>query len=97
MATGPEIVGPDNLKAHQTGADRTAPSRHRAIVFDGISAEERCPVYRRTELASAATINGPCVIEEDELTIVIGPGSSAAIDDYSNLVIEVPQTGAADV
>jgi N-methylhydantoinase A len=44
-------------------------------------------VYDRDELNPRARIEGPAVVEERESTMVIGPGASAVVDRFGNLVV----------
>jgi len=96
-ATGPEIMEPHNLRAQRSEAVvATAPHR-RAIVFAADMPTEECRVYRRHDLGAGIRVEGPCVIEEDESTIVVGPGGSAASDDYGNLIVQLPLEGGSHV
>ena len=45
------------------------------------------PVYDRYRLPPGATFEGPAVVEERESTVVLGPESSARIDEARNLVV----------
>jgi N-methylhydantoinase A len=47
------------------------------------------PVYDRYALPAGARFSGPAVVEERESTVVIGPGASAAVDEWSNLVVDL--------
>jgi N-methylhydantoinase A len=49
-----------------------------------------CDVYDRYALKPGDTLSGPAVVEERESTTVIGPGASAAVDQYLNLLIDLP-------
>jgi N-methylhydantoinase A/oxoprolinase/acetone carboxylase beta subunit len=48
-----------------------------------------CPVYDRYVLAPGTQLRGPAIIEERESTSVLPPGSTAAVDEYANLVVTV--------
>ncbi len=50
----------------------------------------RCPVYDRYALAPGAGFAGPALVEERESTCVIGPGATATVDAFRNLVVELP-------
>jgi N-methylhydantoinase A/oxoprolinase/acetone carboxylase beta subunit len=49
-----------------------------------------CQVYDRYQLRPGMMLNGPCIIEEPESTIVVPPGSLARVDQYLNVVINIP-------
>ncbi len=42
-------------------------------------------VYDRYSLEPGATLSGPCVVEERESTVVVGPGGRIEIDELGNL------------
>ena len=48
------------------------------------------PVYARERLARHCLIAGPAIVEERESTTVIGPGATASVDRFHNLIIEMP-------
>ena len=68
----------------------------RDVVFEGVGTVAT-PVYDRYALAPGTRIDGPAVVEERESSCVFGPGASAIIDAWSNLVIELGagEAGAA--
>ena len=45
-------------------------------------------VYDRYNLAPGETVEGPCVVEERESTVVIGPGGVATVHESGNLGVE---------
>jgi N-methylhydantoinase A len=49
-----------------------------------------CKVYDRYALKPGDTFEGPAVVEERESTTVVGPGASASVDQYHNLIIDIP-------
>lgn len=48
------------------------------------------PVFDRYLLNRADHLVGPAIIEERESTLVLGPGSRASVDDYDNVIVELP-------
>lgn len=50
---------------------------------------QTCTVYDRYALPHGATFSGPALIEERELTCVVGPGAQIKVDEMRNLVIEL--------
>jgi N-methylhydantoinase A len=48
-----------------------------------------CPVYDRYALAPGMQLTGPAIVEERESTSVLPPGSTAAVDEYANLIVTV--------
>jgi len=49
-----------------------------------------CPVYDRYALAPGTQLSGPAIVEERESTSVLPPGTTAAVDEYANLLVSVP-------
>ena len=47
------------------------------------------PIYDRSKLGRNAIIEGPAVVEQTDTTVVIPPGSTARVDAYLNIVIDV--------
>jgi N-methylhydantoinase A len=70
-----------------TGDAEAARTHTRDIHFDGTAVST--PVYDRFELPREETIEGPCIMEEPDTTIVIPPNTTAQIDENGTIVIEV--------
>jgi N-methylhydantoinase A len=47
-------------------------------------------IYRRAGLAPSEPLVGPALVEDEQSTIVIGPGQVAECDDLGNLIVRVP-------
>ncbi len=71
------------------------------VALDSIKGERRVylpeyegyaavPVFDRYLLGPGATFSGPAIIEERESTIVIGPAARVAVDEFLNVVIDLP-------
>lgn len=58
----------------------------RDVYFEGIYHESK--IYKREDLNSTITIEGPAVVEQLDSTIVIYPNQKAISDEYGNLIIE---------
>lgn len=54
-----------------------------------------CPVYDRYELKPGEQVAGPALVEENESTVVIGPGDSVTVDDHFNLICTISTGGDA--
>jgi N-methylhydantoinase A/oxoprolinase/acetone carboxylase beta subunit len=48
-----------------------------------------CPVYDRYTLAPGAQLAGPAIVEERESTSVLPPGTTASVDEYASLIVEL--------
>jgi N-methylhydantoinase A len=57
----------------------------RKVRFDGKTVD--CPVYQRERLDVGLTISGPAVLDQFDCTTVIGPGQTARVDEWKNLIV----------
>lgn len=60
----------------------------RKVNFDGIRFVP-CNVWQRDDLPPNCRIEGPGIIEEAASTTVLPPGTTASIDDFGNIIIEI--------
>ncbi|MFC4564112.1 hydantoinase/oxoprolinase family protein [Nocardiopsis mangrovi] len=67
--------------ARGTGAPR--PRGRRPVLVRGERVEAQ--VYDRAALLAGQALDGPAVVEQDDTTVLIPPGWSAAVDDAGNL------------
>lgn len=47
------------------------------------------PVYQRDTLLPGVVVQGPCIVEQSDTTIIIEPGMTGRIDAYENILVEV--------
>ncbi|HEX7052856.1 MAG TPA: hydantoinase/oxoprolinase family protein [Burkholderiales bacterium] len=93
-ARGPQTVTLPSRAAKAARA-RVRARGARPMLFAGWKSYRACPVYSRYDLAPRAALRGPAVVEEDESSIVVGPGGSAVMDGFGNLVVNVPAAGGS--
>jgi N-methylhydantoinase A len=77
-------------KASAQARDRGLKGRRRAW-FPETRGWTECAVYDRYALAPGSRVDGPAIVEERESTSVLPPGTSAAVDEYANLIVEIAQ------
>ena len=86
-------LGPAPRAAFLTAANATqagdARKGERGAWFPEFEEFRPVPVYDRYRLASGTTIAGPAIVEERESTVVVVPGSTARVDPYGSLVIDL--------
>ena len=75
-------------KASAQGRDGGLKGRRRAW-FPETRGWTECAVYDRYALAPGSHVDGPAIVEERESTSVLPPGTSAAVDEYANLIVEI--------
>jgi N-methylhydantoinase A len=75
-------------KASAQARDRGLKGRRRAW-FPETRGWTECAVYDRYALAPGSRVDGPAIVEERESTSVLPPGTSAAVDEYANLIVEI--------
>lgn len=85
-----QVIGkipPIALPAISAGdARKVEPAAHQNIYYEG--AYLRVPVYERRDLAADAHLDGPAVIEQEDGTIWIIPGSRVSVDAIGNLIVQ---------
>jgi N-methylhydantoinase A len=62
----------------------------RPVYFPELGGFHPTPVYDRYRLRPGDRFAGPAVAEERESTVLVGPGATATVDAYLNLVIQLP-------
>ena len=65
------------------------PRAHRLAYWGDLGHYARTPVYDRYALAPTASLAGPAIVEERESTVLVPPGSTAQVDPYLNLLINL--------
>ena len=68
---------------------KAEPTRTRSVFFEERNAFVDTPIYDRSALGAGATIDGPAVIEQDDTTVLVPPGTKVEVDSYLNLLIDV--------
>lgn len=72
--------------------DRNAkaePKGHRDIWFHGETKAIKTPLYDRDQLPPGVTLKGPAVIDQLDSTTIVPPGSTAYIDEWLNIQIDI--------
>ena len=81
-----------DLRAVRYAEREPLPEREREVHFEG-HGWVTTRVVDRSTLAKDERIAGPCVIEELDSTVVLPPGTSAAVDAVGNIVITLGEIG----
>ena len=83
------IVPRPPLATAKAGSDTPAPYTHRNIHLPDEWKMAEVPVYRRADLKPNHRINGPSIVDEASSTTFLIPDTTAVVDRFDNLVIEV--------
>lgn len=67
------------------------PSTHRSVFFDELGERVATPVYDRDTLRYGARIEGPAIISQLDSTTVVPPSTTAVIDEWANIRINISQ------
>ncbi len=78
---------PETIRAAAPPADAPRPPPRKAYFGAEVGWLET-PVVARADLSEPHA--GPCIVEEYDATTVVSPGAKAALDDYGNIVIDMP-------
>lgn len=86
----PDLVLPKTGAAVAASADQAIKARREIFLPDTASVAE-VPVYDRYRLGAGAALAGPAVIEERESTVVVNGAAEIRVDDFSNLLVDLPK------
>jgi len=64
---------------------------HRSVYFDELGQRVAAPVYNRDDLHFGTEIEGPAIISQLDSTTVVPPGTTAVIDEWANIRINILQ------
>ena len=78
---------PEVASLHRASADALKGTR--TMWFAESKGQVTGSVYDRYSLVPGATLEGPCVVEERESTVVVGPGGTIRVDHVGNLEVEI--------
>jgi len=70
-----------------------APRGRRRVDFAEEGVHET-PIHRREGLPAGFSVDGPAVIEEEATTIVVPPGTRAALDEFGNIAFTINGQGS---
>jgi N-methylhydantoinase A len=90
VASGPvpDIDLRDDRPVTDTGT-AAAPVRRRDVYFAEAGGYLPTPVYDRLRLVPGTELSGPAILEEEESTVVVGPGAAIRIDGQRNVLVEL--------
>jgi N-methylhydantoinase A len=63
----------------------------RQVRLDGVARPVAAPVYRRDDLGAGVAVEGPCVVEQLDSTTFVPQDVTAAVDEWLNLRLRIPQ------
>ena len=83
-----ESVG---FKATGDTSDDARAKQTRPVRFPEFDDYVDTAVYDRASLMAGERFDGPAVIEENESTLIVGPGATIEVDPDGNLLVELPE------
>lgn len=90
------VAKPEPGSAAPAGDAEAAETHSRPVYFDGEWVET--PVFPAAAVPGLGTFAGPAVIQYDETTLILPPGSEGSVDEHHDLVVRItggPTTGEA--
>ncbi|MEM8813047.1 MAG: hydantoinase/oxoprolinase family protein [Pseudomonadota bacterium] len=86
----PALVLPRAKTKGEGGTDEALKGKREAYL-PALQKRAEVPVYDRYALSSGDGLDGPAIIEERESTVVINGPSRIQVDDFNNLIIDLPR------
>lgn len=87
-AIGRGRLPPVELTAQRFKSDTPTLADSRQVYFDEVSDFISTKVYRGNQMLPGMNLKGPAIIEEDTMTVVIGPYDSGKVDAFGNYLID---------
>jgi len=92
VAQGPKPkVSLPKAKQDASPDAKTARKGMRQVYLPKHRVTVKIPVYDRYMLISGTRLQGPAIIEERESTVVINGPADISVDEYRNLIVDLPQ------
>ena len=86
----PHVAG-DGFKATGDTSDSAGAPHTRPVRFPEFDDYVDTAVYDRAGLKAGERFDGPAVIEENESTLIVGPGATIEVDPDGNLLVTLPE------
>lgn len=84
------VIDPVYPKGSETSSE---PTGYRDVYFEN-DGWLKTAIFQRTRLPTGFVVHGPAVIEQNDTTTLIAPGSSATVDERLNLICKVVDDAA---
>jgi N-methylhydantoinase A len=91
------VSPPTELKRGAPADSAATPRETRSVYFGESGSWLDTPVYRRSAFGPDSRLDGPAIIEQDDTTVLVPPGTSLEVDQYLNIVIDVGAGGRTAV
>jgi N-methylhydantoinase A len=88
-AIGRGRLPPIELIAQEFKSETAPLAEIREVYFDEIADFISTKVYRGNQVPPGANLKGPAIVEEDTMTVVIGPYDTGKVDAFGNYLIEL--------
>ncbi len=90
-ASGPRPKVAVQKDQRRQAVTESARKGQRQVYFAELGGFVATPIYDRYQLQAGASFIGPAIVEERDSTAVVGPHSTAKIDDFANLIVTLEE------
>ncbi len=82
-------IAPPLTKIYRPNPGKNSKKITRQAYFGRGGTTEKSDVLSRYQIAKGDVVIGPAFVEEDECTVVLGPGDQGSVDHLGNLVVDI--------
>src|SRR3954454_3027667 len=82
------VTADAQLKLSGQTNGKVEPRKSRSVFFEESNEFVDTPIYDRTALHPQTRIAGPAVVEQDDTTVLVPPGTTVDVDAHLNLLID---------
>ncbi len=90
------VTADTELQRSAEATGRPEPRQVRSVFFEESGGFVDTPIYARGSLGKDTRLAGPAIVEQDDTTLLLPPGTSLEVDQYLNILIDVASGSGAE-